>query len=288
MEVTAIDEKLSHEVGVMDAWVSIDDVPALATSPRCALGHPRTKAAPAIRRKAGRRRHAAHCNGDTFMKIGTTFDQGVTQHRVDQINKLFNPPAPVDYEGHGHEHRSSCRIATQQTSTHPATLDVTNFDLPGDPGNPVNTTARLCSAKTIWSCTAGGRTTKAAAWCRSATRWRRRPRLGFATADDGEVGFANNIRALAGLAGFTWRPARRSRPMRSADDVGYFDEPFLSGWNHRQRRSTSDGAGRFVFFVGGQRHRHQRIRVGDSRSVPNGTGFTAAPATPRWPARTSI
>src|SRR4051812_3051202 len=84
-QVTAVDESY-RGVGVMDMWVAIDDVAALASSagvrsvileiqPQHSATVPDTSAT----------------NGDVFVKIGTTFDQGVTQHRVDQINKLFNP-----------------------------------------------------------------------------------------------------------------------------------------------------------------------------------------------------
>ena len=43
--------------------------------------------------------------GETITKIGTTFDQGVTQHGIDQINKLYNPGATLDLEGTGHADR---------------------------------------------------------------------------------------------------------------------------------------------------------------------------------------
>jgi len=47
-------------------------------------------------------------------------------------------------------------------------------------------------------------------------------KLAFATADTGEVGFANNIRALGGLTGFTY-PGQTFKADVICDDVGYFD-----------------------------------------------------------------
>src|SRR5262249_7904830 len=53
-----------------------------------------------------------------------------------------------------------------------------------------------------------------------------RAQIGCATADTGEVGFANNIRALGGLTGFTY-PNQTFKADVICDDVGYFDEPFF-------------------------------------------------------------
>ena len=62
-------------------------------------------------------------------------------------------------------------------------------------------------------------------------------RIGFATADTGEVGFANNIRALGGLPGFTY-PVNVQQGFRGdvvCDDVSYLDEPMFQDGNHRAR-----------------------------------------------------
>ena len=44
---------------------------------------------------------AAFRPGTTVPLLGTAFDQGVYQHRVDQINKFYNPDANIDFEGSG-------------------------------------------------------------------------------------------------------------------------------------------------------------------------------------------
>src|SRR6202012_646398 len=53
-----------------------------------------------------------------------------------------------------------------------------------------------------------------------------RANIAFATADFGELGFANNIRALAGIPGFTYM-GQTFKADAICDDVGYFDEPFF-------------------------------------------------------------
>ena len=54
-------------------------------------------------------------------------------------------------------------------------------------------------------------------------------RIGFATANGGEVNFANNIRALAALPGFEYPPEIQKgfKADVICDDVGYSDEPFF-------------------------------------------------------------
>jgi hypothetical protein len=54
-------------------------------------------------------------------------------------------------------------------------------------------------------------------------------RIGFATANGGEVNFANNIRALAALPGFEYPPEIQQgfKADVICDDVGYGDEPFF-------------------------------------------------------------
>ena len=135
-EVTAIDDSY-RRVGVMNTWVAVDDVPALATS--AGVGSVILELKPRLSQSSGGNSTNA-VNGDAFVKLGTTFDQGVTQHRVDQINKFYNPSAPVDFEGTG----MSIGFISNSYAAHtanPVSIDVANFDLPGDAANPVNTTA---------------------------------------------------------------------------------------------------------------------------------------------------
>ncbi len=102
-------------------------------------------------------------------------------------------------------------------------------------------------------------------------------RLAFATADSGEVGFANNIRALAALPGFT-KPANFQQGFKAdviCDDVGYLDEPFF------QNGVIGDGIDD-VYQAGVSYFSSAANDIGingydsDLRIVANGTGLTAA------------
>jgi hypothetical protein len=265
-EVKSIDDGY-RGVGVMDMWVAIDDVPALATTtgvrsvileirPLHSAGIPDTSAA----------------NGDAFVKIGTTFDQGVTQHRVDQINKLFNPAAPVDYEGQGMTIGllSNCYAAN---TVHPATLDVTNFDLPGDPANPVNTTP-VFVLEDDPVCISGGKDDEGRGMVQIAYKMAPKATLGFATADDGEVEFANNIRALAGF-GPSVQPGQTFAADTIADDVSYFDEPFYQDGIISAGVDDVTAAG-VSYFSSAANHIGTNGYESEIRLVPNGTGLTAA------------
>ena len=96
LTVTAVDKKYKG-VGVIEGFISLDDVPALGNmrevrSVQLGLKLELNHAAPVT---DGRIRPG------TTVPLGTVFDQGVYQHRVDQINKFYNPSAKQDLEGSG-------------------------------------------------------------------------------------------------------------------------------------------------------------------------------------------
>jgi Subtilase family len=269
-QVKAINEGY-RGVGVMDMWVAVDDVPALATSPgvRSVI----LEIQPQHSAKGGPDTSAA--NGDAFVKIGTTFDQGVTQHRVDQINKLFNPLAPQDFEGTGMTIGllSNCYAAN---AAHPATLDVSNFDLPGDPLNPVNTTP-VFVLEDDPVCTSGGKDDEGRGMVQIAYKMAPKATLGFATADDGEVQFANNIRALAGI-GPSVQPGQTFAADTIADDVSYFDEPVYQDGIISAGIDDVTAAG-VSYFSSSANHIGTNGYESAIRLIPNGTGLTAATNT---------
>ena len=140
LTVTAMDKQY-RGVGIMNAYVSMDDVPALASLPGVSAVILELK--PYVRKanldsalSAGGPNATV---GEVMTKLGTDFDQGVTQHRVDQINKYYNPSATLDYEGTGMQVACISNSYAAHTAK-PATTDVANFDLPGASGNPINTT----------------------------------------------------------------------------------------------------------------------------------------------------
>ena len=230
LNITAVDENY-HGVGVMNAFVDLADIPALASAPgvRSVVLEWKPRHGPALPPEAAELAKAAARNsaviGETLFKLGTVFDQGVTQHRVDQINQFYNPLAPVDYEGQNMSigFISNCYAAH---TANPASLDVTNFDLPGAAGNTVNSQPVVVLQDDLSStgCDDEGR-----GMIQIGYKMAPKARLAFATADGGEVGFANNIRALAGIPGYTYDPLIQQGFAADTicDDVGYFDEPFF-------------------------------------------------------------
>ena len=89
----------SYRAGVIEGYVAIGDVPELA----CARGvRAVIMSVPPIYRssrlKSPKVELAAApgaATGEVITQLGTYTDQGVIQHRVDQINKFYNPSAPV-------------------------------------------------------------------------------------------------------------------------------------------------------------------------------------------------
>ena len=217
-QVTAVDKK--YKGGVIEGFISVDDVPALA----------RTNGVSTVilELKPDNDRAVTPAGGpapdvtvgQTYPNLGTTFDAGVIQHRVDLINKYYNANATSDYEGQGMQ-IGFISDSYNKTTTITAPTDVTNNDLPGSASNPVNTTPVIV----LQDATSG--TDEGRAMVQIGYRMAPKATLAFATANGGEVGFANNIRALAGLSGFTY-PAATQQGFAAdtiCDDVTYADEP---------------------------------------------------------------
>ncbi len=104
-------------------------------------------------------------------------------------------------------------------------MDVASQDLPGT-GNTTNSqpVVVLQDLSNPPNATNEGR-----GMCQIVYDMAPKARIGFATADTGELGFANNIRALAGLPGFTYPPATQQgfKGDVVCDDVSYLDEPMF-------------------------------------------------------------
>jgi len=199
-------------VGVVEGFISLDDVPAVGNMREVRSVQLGLK--PDVNRKV--HPGGGIQPGTTVPVLGTTTDQGVYQHRVDQINKFYNPSAKFDLEGSG------ISIGFLSDSFGDSTTDVNNFDLPGAPGNPVNTQPVVVLQDTVG-------TNEGRGMVQIGYKMAPKARLGFATAFLGEVSFANNIRALAGLPGFTYPPPIQQGFAANVicDDVGYADEPFF-------------------------------------------------------------
>ncbi|HUL53740.1 MAG TPA: pre-peptidase C-terminal domain-containing protein [Opitutaceae bacterium] len=144
--------------------------------------------------------------------VGAATSQGVVQHRVDKLS------AGVDGSGI----TVGVLSDSYDTSDSPikAADDIASGDLPG-PGNPLGNTQPVVVLQDFPDGTDEGR-----AMLQIVHDLAPKARLGFATADTGEVGFANNIRALAGLPGAPGAiPGFKADVI--ADDVVYLAEPFF-------------------------------------------------------------
>lgn len=209
--LTALD-KTYRGVGVVEGFIALHEVSALGNMREVRSVNLGLK--PELNRRvpAG----GGIQPGTTVPLLGTVFDQGVYQHRVDQINKFYNPSAQLDFEGTG------MSIGFISDSIGNTATDVTNFDLPGAGNNPINTQPVV-----ILQDLPG--TDEGRAMGQIVYKMAPKARIGFATANGGEVNFANNIRALAALPGFEYPPEIQQGFKADAicDDVGYSDEPFF-------------------------------------------------------------
>lgn len=214
--LTALDRNY-RGVGVIEGFISLDDVPALGNMHE--VRSVKLGLKPELNRRGGGgggQSGGGVQPGTTLPLLGTAFDQGVYQHRVDQINKFYNRRARLDFEGSG------VSVGFLSDSFGNAATDVANFDLPGAGSNPVNTQPVVVLQDI--SSTDEGR-----GMVQIGYKMAPKARLAFATAFTGEVGFANNIRALAALPGFSY-PAATQQGFKAdviCDDVGYGDEPFF-------------------------------------------------------------
>ena len=210
--------------------------------------------------------------GETINKIGTTFDQGVTQHGIDQINKFYNPGATLDLEG------QNMQIACISNSfaanaAGPASADVTNGDLPGA-SSAVNTTPTFILQDDLSTSTSDD---EGRGMIQIVFKMAPKAKLGFATADAGEVGFANNIRGLAGINSSQY-PTASTQGFAAdtiCDDVGYFDEPFFQDGIIGGGITDVYNAG-VSYFASAANDIGTNGYESDTRWVANGTGLTAA------------
>ncbi len=270
LSITAVDKKY-RGVGVLNAYVDVSEAAALAQVPGVAAVvlelkpyHKKINQAQALR--VGEPNATV---GETIFKLGTSFDQGITQHRVDQINKLYNPSATLDYEGTGMQVACISDSFNNETA-HPASTDVANYDLPGSAADPAGNTTPVYVFQDY---TSGG-TDEGRAMCVIAHKMAPQAAIAFATGDFGEVQFANNIRGLAGISGFT-NSGQTFAADTICDDLGYYDEPFFQDGIIAGGIADASAAGVSYFSSAGN---DPDTNGYDSRLrfVANGTGLTAA------------
>ncbi|MES1264014.1 MAG: S8 family serine peptidase, partial [Peristeroidobacter soli] len=144
--------------------------------------------------------------------VGTANSQGIVQHRVDKL------PAGVD--GSGITVGVMSDSYDTNTAPNSAALDIASGDLPGV-GNPLGNTEPVVVLEDFPARTDEGR-----AMLQIVHDIAPKAKLGFATANTGQLGFANNIRALAGdPTAPNYRAGFKADVI--VDDIIYLDEPFF-------------------------------------------------------------
>jgi hypothetical protein len=155
---------------------------------------------------------AVHLVLKPVTNIGEATTQGIKQHRIDKL------PAGINGAG------ITVGVLSDSFNTNGGPIkagdDVASGDLPG-PANPFGHTKPVVILQDDPSGTDEGR-----AMLQIVHNIAPDARLGFATANNGQVGFADNIRSLASLpSGSLSRPNFKADVI--IDDVIYFAEPMF-------------------------------------------------------------
>ena len=219
LRITAIDTKY-RGVGVIEGFISVDEVVKVANNKGVTSVQLGIK--PYLKRSKGEVGFSPNAVAALTL-VGTAFDQGVTQHRVDKVSTLYNAGASMSLDGNGISVGCISDSYNTRAAAPHAADDVAGKDLPGDPGNPYNTTPVF-----LLHDDTGADTDEARALCQVVYKMAPRAKLGVSTANGGEVNFANSIRALAGInsTDFPNASTQGFAAQVICDDVGYFDEPW--------------------------------------------------------------
>jgi hypothetical protein len=263
LEVTQIDNKYAGH-GVIEGYISVTDAPAIATF-------------------SGVRSVILQLR--PIHNVGLVTSQGINQHRVNRINNLYNAGSVANYDGTG----ISIGVMSDSFNSQPsaeggfttAQADVASGDLPGGPGVApgganLNPNTQPVVVLQDFNPTPGA-TNEGRGMCQIVADMAPMARIGFATADTGEVGFANNIRALGGLPGFTYPDATQQgfKGDVVCDDVSYLDEPMFQDGIVAQGVIDVVNAG--VSYCSSAANNWGTDGYdSDLRLVPNGNGLTAA------------
>ena len=280
--VTAVDQSY-RSVGIIEGYISIDDVPAISQLKgvrAVILGlKPQVdrSSVPAARTDGVL---PEPVNGQVLNKLGTSFDQGVTQHRVDQINQFYNPSATVNWDGNGISIGAMSDSYNTRATGLRADTGVANFDLPGSASNPVNTKPVVVLVDDPAAGTDEGR-----GMIENIHKMAPKARIAFATGVNGEVAFGNYIRQMAGIAvsnPFPNPPAGDPNGVFKADvicdDISYGGEPFYGETIIGNAIDDATATGVSYFSSAGNNIGINSYE-GALRIVPNGTGMNAATNT---------
>jgi len=197
--ITAEDAK--YRAGIIEGFVPVEALVALAKTPGVSAIH-------AVRKPT--------------TNVGSTTTQGIVQHRIDQL--------PPNLDGSGitigiiSDSYNTARnfVATGLTLNIHEAQDIASCDLPGV-GNPCGNTQPVVVLKDFGTFPNTSATDEGRGMAQLIHDMVPKARLGFATANDGEVQFAQYIRSLAGVQGSPFaQPGFAAQII--VDDVQYFDE----------------------------------------------------------------
>jgi hypothetical protein len=263
LEVKHVDKKYAGH-GVIEGYISVTDAPAIA-------------------KFNGVRSVVLQLR--PMHSVGLVTSQGINQHRVNRVNNLYNSSSVANYDGTG----ISIGVMSDSFNSQPsaeggfttAQADLVTGDLPGGtgvaPGGAnLNPNTQPVVVLQDFNPTPGA-TNEGRGMCQIVADMAPMARIGFATADTGEVGFANNIRALGGLPGFTYPDATQQgfKGDVVCDDVSYLDEPMFQDGIVAQGVIDVVNAG--VSYCSSAANNWGTDGYdSDFRAVPNGNGLTAA------------
>jgi FG-GAP-like repeat len=223
--IQVVSKNSRYRQGVVEAWLFIQDLPLVA----------RTKGVRTVAMSIM-----------PIFNVGAVTQQGVVQHRVDQIAGT--------YDGTGitvGALSDSFNISTK-ASNGPITIhyaqDIASGDLPG-PGNPLGNTTPvsvLDDTQTPTNVNDEGR-----AMLQFIHDMAPKARLGFATAGSSQQQFADNIRSLAALPGAPRISQDGFKADIIVDDVIFLDEPMFSDGIVAQAVNDVNAAGVHYFSSAG-------------------------------------
>jgi hypothetical protein len=143
--------------------------------------------------------------------VGATDSQGVVQHRVDKVTGVDGSGITIGVMSDSYD---------TNAAPNSAAADIATGDLPGS-GNPLGNSQPVVVLQDFPGGTDEGR-----AMLQIVHDVAPKARLGFATANTGEVGFADNIRSLAGFPNAPNTVAGFKADV-IVDDIIYLAEPFF-------------------------------------------------------------
>jgi hypothetical protein len=214
--VEIVASNLKYRKGVIEAWVPASALAGIAKSKGVLAVVP---------------------SSPMVTDVGLVDSQGVVQHRVDQVEGVDGDGITVGVMSDSYD---------TNAAPNSAATDIASGDLPGT-GNPAGNSEPVVVLQDSPNGTDEGR-----AMLQIVHDMAPKARLGFATANGGEVNFANNIRALAGFPDAPNAQAGFEADV-IVDDIIYLAEPFFQDGIVAQAVDEVAAAGVSYFSSAGNR-----------------------------------